>query len=158
MNAQPELGLYKSGVVVRVCGISARQLQYWVERGVIEPAERVLKPGAKRPTHYYSFAEIVQVKTVAALRGAGVSLQGIKGGIEYLRAQGQPNWHSVRLLSNGTGNLFYEREARLVILSGKPGQLAFFLVSIDEVQNDVLSLLSDDTNSGFSSASGAETI
>ena len=62
---------FTSREVVALTGISARQLQWWDERGIVVPA----REGHRR---LYSFEDLTEVAVICELRRRGFSLQGMR--------------------------------------------------------------------------------
>ena len=58
--------------VQALTGLSARQLQYWDERGFLKPS---LSSGRRRGRRLYDFRNLVALRVAAELRGQGISLQ-----------------------------------------------------------------------------------
>ena len=71
---------YSAGDVVRLIGVSRRQLHYWAETDLIRPRRRT--PGGHAR---YAFEDLVALKTAKRLIDAGVSLQRIRSSIRALR-------------------------------------------------------------------------
>jgi len=79
--AWPEAqGLFRSGEVTQILGISRRQLLYWVRTGLVRPSRTT--PGGH---HRYSFGDLVALKAAKRLIDAGVSLQALRTSIEALQ-------------------------------------------------------------------------
>lgn len=71
---------FGAGDVVRLIGVSRRQLRYWAETDLIRPRSRT--PGGHAR---YVFEDLVALKTAKRLIDAGVSLQRIRKSIRALR-------------------------------------------------------------------------
>lgn len=67
-----ELG-FSSRQVCKITGLSARQLRYWQQTGLLSPAE--ITPGGHAR---YSFTDLIALKSARRLLDAGVSLQRIR--------------------------------------------------------------------------------
>jgi DNA-binding transcriptional MerR regulator len=65
--------------VTRLTGASRRQLNYWEKTGLLRPS------GKATGRRLYTFPDVVAVKTVAALRKQGCSLQQVRKAVKYLR-------------------------------------------------------------------------
>ena len=63
-------GSFTSREVIALTGITARQLQWWDERGVVKPE----REGRRR---LYSMNELTEVAVICQLRRKGFSLQGV---------------------------------------------------------------------------------
>jgi len=67
-----ELG-FSSRQVCKITGLSARQLRYWQQTGLLSPAETTQGGHAR-----YSFTDLIALKSARRLLDAGVSLQRIR--------------------------------------------------------------------------------
>ena len=72
--------LFRSGQVVRILGVSRRQLQYWAETDLVAPSART--PGGHRR---YTFEDLVALRAAKQLIDAGVSVQRIRHSIGSLK-------------------------------------------------------------------------
>ena len=72
--------LFRSGQVVRILGVSRRQLQYWAETDLITPSART-----QGGHHRYTFEDLVALRAAKQLIDAGVSVQRIRHSIGSLK-------------------------------------------------------------------------
>lgn len=72
--------LFRSGQVVRILGISRRQLQYWAETDLVAPSART-----QGGHHRYTFEDLVALRAAKQLIDAGVSVQRIRHSISSLK-------------------------------------------------------------------------
>lgn len=72
--------LFRSGQVVRILGVSRRQLQYWAETDLVTPSAQT--PGGHRR---YTFEDLVALRAAKQLINAGVSVQRIRHSIGSLK-------------------------------------------------------------------------
>ena len=105
---------FTSREVVALTGISARQLQWWDERGIVVPS----RDGHNR---VYSFEELAEVAVICELRGRGFSLQRVRKVIRFLQQEfGKRLAETVRgaaeyhLLTDGS-NLYVETSTRQIV-------------------------------------------
>jgi DNA-binding transcriptional MerR regulator len=68
---------FTSQEVIALTGITARQLQWWDERGVVEPR----REGHRR---LYSMTHLTEVAVICELRRKGFSLQGVRKVMRFL--------------------------------------------------------------------------
>src|ERR1700739_1815200 len=68
---------FTSREVVALTGITARQLQWWDERGVVKPE----REGHRR---LYSIQHLTEVAVICELRRKGFSLQGVRKVMRFL--------------------------------------------------------------------------
>ena len=73
--------LFTSNDVIILTGITARQLQWWDERGIVAPGRQ----GHRR---IYSWHELVTVAVICQLRRRGFSLQRMRKVIGFLLTDG----------------------------------------------------------------------
>ena len=69
---------FTSNEVIALTGISARQLQWWDERGIVVPSRK----GHKR---IYSLDDLAEVAVICDLRQRGFSLQKIRRVVRFLQ-------------------------------------------------------------------------
>jgi DNA-binding transcriptional MerR regulator len=105
---------FTSREVVELTGISARQLQWWDERGVV----RAERQGHRR---LYSMKHLTEVAVICELRRKGFSLQGVRKVVrlldrEFGKGLAEIVDHSseVHLLTDGT-HLYLETSARQIV-------------------------------------------
>ena len=68
---------FTSQDVIALTGITARQLQWWDERGVVKPE----REGHRR---LYSMQNLTEVAVICELRRKGFSLQGVRKVMRFL--------------------------------------------------------------------------
>jgi DNA-binding transcriptional MerR regulator len=105
---------FSSREVVAVTGVTARQLQWWDERGVVKP-QRV---GHRR---LYSMQNLTEITVICQLRRKGFPLQGVRKVIRFLQrecgkglAEIVSRNSDVHLLSDGK-RLYLETSARQIV-------------------------------------------
>src|ERR1700728_2366873 len=125
---------FTSSDVMALTGITARQLQWWDERGIVAPARK----GHRR---IYSWDELVTVAVICQLRRRGFSLQRMRRVIRFLQQEfgtslaatvgASAEYH---LLSDGT-HLYLRTSARQVVdLLKNARQPMFDICLSDEVR------------------------
>jgi DNA-binding transcriptional MerR regulator len=105
---------FPSQEVIALTGITARQLQWWDERGVVKPRRQ----GHRR---LYSLQNLAEVAVICELRRKGFSLQGVRKVMRFLeREVGKgladivSHTSDVHLLTDGT-HLYIETSARQIV-------------------------------------------
>jgi len=73
-------GCFSSQEVIALTGVTARQLQWWDERGVVKP-ERL---GHRR---LYSMQKLAEITVICELRRKGFSLQGVRKVMRFLERE-----------------------------------------------------------------------
>jgi len=105
---------FTSREVVQLTGISARQLQWWDERGIVVPA----RAGRRR---LYSMEDLSEIAVICELRDRGFSLQRMRKVVRFLRDEfnqrlaetvsGASDYH---LLTDGR-SLYLETSAQQIV-------------------------------------------
>lgn len=73
---------YNVDTVIELTGLTARQIRYWDTTGLVSPSlQRAKGRGSKR---LYSFEDLVELRTVARLLTAGISLQRVRNVVAYI--------------------------------------------------------------------------
>jgi DNA-binding transcriptional MerR regulator len=125
---------FTSNEVIALTGITARQLQWWDERGLVKPARQ----GHRR---IYNWDQLVTAAVICQLRRRGFSLQRMRKVIAFLgREFGTTLAATVRaaseyhLLTDGT-RLYLRTSARQVVdLLKNSSQPMFDICLSDEVR------------------------
>ena len=71
---------FTSQEVIRLTGITARQLQWWDERRIVVPERR----GHRR---LYTFADVSEIAVICELRSKGFSLQRVRKVVRFLQKE-----------------------------------------------------------------------
>jgi DNA-binding transcriptional MerR regulator len=105
---------FPSHDVIALTGITARQLQWWDERGVVKPERQ----GHRR---IYSMQNLTEIAVICELRRKGFSLQGVRKIMRFLErevgkglAEIVGRNSDVHLLTDGT-HLYLETSARQIV-------------------------------------------
>jgi DNA-binding transcriptional MerR regulator len=105
---------FSSQEVIALTGVTARQLQWWDERGVVKPE----REGHRR---LYSMQNVMEMAVICELRGKGFSLQGVRKVMRFLQSEfgkglGEIVGRSsdVHLLTDGT-HLYLKTSARQIV-------------------------------------------
>ena len=105
---------FPSHEVIALTGITARQLQWWDERGVVKPE----REGHRR---LYSMQKLTEVAVICELRRKGISLQGVRKVMRFLQrefgkglAEIVDRNSDVHLLTDGR-RLYLETSARQIV-------------------------------------------
>jgi DNA-binding transcriptional MerR regulator len=105
---------FSSHEVIALTGITARQLQWWDERGVVKPQRQ----GHRR---LYSMDNLTEIAVICELRRKGFSLQGVRKVMRFLQrefgkglAEIVGRNSDVHLLTDGT-RLYLETSARQIV-------------------------------------------
>ena len=77
--------MFQINKVEQVTGLTRRQLHYWNQTGLVEAS---ITPGVERKPSFWSFSDLVALRTVRRLREQNVSVQKIRKVLEYAKK----NW------------------------------------------------------------------
>ena len=108
---------FTSQEVIQLTGITARQLQWWDERGIVVPARQ----GHRR---IYSFEDLMEVAVICELRSKGFSLQRMRKVIRFLQKE-----FSKRIAETVTASSSYHllTDGRTLYLETSPQQIVDIL-------------------------------
>jgi DNA-binding transcriptional MerR regulator len=109
--------MFSTQEVIRLTGITARQLQWWDERGIVVPARQ----GHRRT---YSFEDLTEVAVICELRNKGFSLQRMRKVVRFLQKE-----FSKRLAETVGGSSSYHllTDGRTLYLETSPQQIVDIL-------------------------------
>jgi DNA-binding transcriptional MerR regulator len=134
-------GSFTSQDVVRLTGITARQLQWWDERGIVVPARQ----GHRR---VYSFEDLTEVAVICELRRKGFSLQRMRKVIRFLQKEfskrlaetvgSSSNYH---LLTDGR-SLYLETSPQQILDILKNSRQPMFAVCLSDTVRQVKAVVS----------------
>ena len=122
--------------VIRLTGISARQLQWWDERGIVMPARH----GHRR---IYSFEDLTEVAVIRELRRKGFSLQRMRKVVRFLKKEfgrrlaetvgGSSSYH---LLTDGR-TLYLETSPQQIVDILKNSRQPMFAICLSDTVRQV---------------------
>jgi DNA-binding transcriptional MerR regulator len=133
-NEQKMKREFTTNDVIALTGITARQLQWWDERGLVKPARR----GHRR---IYGWDQLLTSAVICQLRRRGFSLQRVRKVVAFLQREFGTNLAATvraaseyHLLSDGT-NLYLRTSSRQVVdLLKNSSQPMFDICLSDEVR------------------------
>jgi len=144
---------FTSSEVIALTGITARQLQWWDERGIVAPGRQ----GHRR---IYSWDELVAVAVIWQLRRRGFSLQRMRKVIRFLRQEfgtslaatvgASSEYH---LLTDGS-HLYLRTSAREVVDLLKNAQQPMFDICLSDEVRRVRAEIRSRKKSAFSERVG----
>lgn len=95
----PEHGTYPSSMVLRITGITSRQLNYWHDIGLVESS--VVSASGSGSRRLYSFADIAMFTIAKRLLDTGVALNNIGAVIDHLAARNLHELTDITLFCDG---------------------------------------------------------
>ena len=127
---------YTSNQVIELTGITARQLQWWDERGLVVPR----KQGHRR---LYSLDDIAEIAVICDLRRRGFSLQRVRKVVRFLQKEfgkrlvetvsGRGDYH---LLTDGQ-RIYIETSAQQAIDVLKNARQPMFTICLSDTVRQV---------------------
>jgi DNA-binding transcriptional MerR regulator len=132
---------FTSQDVIRLTGITARQLQWWDERGIVVPARQ----GHRR---IYSFEDLTEVAVICELRRKGFSLQRMRKVVRFLQKEfsqrlaetvgSSSNYH---LLTDGR-TLYLETSPQQIVDILKNSRQPMFAICLSDTVRQVKAVVS----------------
>jgi DNA-binding transcriptional MerR regulator len=132
---------FTSQEIIRLTGITARQLQWWDERGLVVPE----RAGHRR---VYSFEDLTEVAVICELRRKGFSLQRMRKVVRFLQKEfkqrlaqtvtGSSNYH---LLTDGR-SLYLETSPQQIVDILKNSRQPMFAICLSDTVRQVKAVVS----------------
>ncbi len=132
---------YSSNQVIELTGITARQLQWWDERGLVVPR----KEGHRR---LYSLDDVAEMAVICDLRRRGFSLQRVRKVVKFIQKEfgkrlvetvgGRSDYH---LLTDGQ-RIYIETSAQQAIDVLKNARQPMFTICLSDTVREVRAQLS----------------
>jgi DNA-binding transcriptional MerR regulator len=143
--------------VIRLTGITARQLQWWDERGIVVPA----REGHRRT---YSFEDLTEVAVICELRNKGFSLQRMRKVVRFLQkefskrlAETVSASSSYHLLTDGR-TLYLETSPQQIVDILKSSRQAMFAICLSDTVRQVKASISRRKRPGCTAAANARGV
>ena len=128
---------FNTKTVSRIIGVTARQLGYWDQTGLVKPS--IAQAEGQGTRRLYSFLDIVQIRTAKALRDQGVSLQKIRECVAFLRKQKKEIEHplaELKLLTDGQSIFVLTANKDVIMDTLNAGQLVLS-IAIGQLVNNL---------------------
>lgn len=113
---------FRVSEVVKLTGLTRRQLDHWDRTGFLRPS--LAQAAGRGSARFYSFRDVVQLRVARELRDAGVPLQALRRVAEHLRGvEGlEDPLAEARLVVSGRDVLLVRGGEELVSALRAPGQ------------------------------------
>jgi DNA-binding transcriptional MerR regulator len=142
---------FTSREVIALTGITARQLQWWDERGVV-------RPGREGHRRLYSMNHLTEVAVICELRRKGFSLQGVRKVMRFLDREFGKGLAEIvshnsdyHLLTDGT-HLYLETSARQIVDILKNSSQPILGICLSDAVRQVRGAISKKSNTSVTSA------
>ena len=130
---------YGARVAQEVTGITYRQLDYWARTGLVGSSIREASGRGSR--RVYSFEDLVALRVVAGLLGAGVSLKAVRRAVGYLQRHTDRPLSTLALIPKGRSVFALTEDRSTMIEASSHGQVVITI----EVEPIVKSLRAEVT-------------
>jgi DNA-binding transcriptional MerR regulator len=144
---------FTSREAVTLTGITARQLQWWDERGLVVPA----REGHRR---IYSLEDLTEIAVICQLRDRGFSLQRVRQVMRFLQREfgkrlaetvsGSSDYH---LLTDGR-TLYLETSARQIVDILKNSRQPMLAICLSDTVRQVRAVIRSGKKGGRSMVTG----
>ena len=127
---------FNTKTVSRIIGVTARQLGYWDQTGLVKPS--IAQAEGQGTRRLYSFLDIIQIRTAKALRDQGVSLQKNRKCVAFLRKQKKEIEHplaELKLLTDGQSIFVLTANKDVIMDTLNAGQLVLSIAIGQFVNN-----------------------
>jgi DNA-binding transcriptional MerR regulator len=122
---------FRGPQVCRIVGITYRQLDYWARTDLVRPSLADARgSGSQR---LYGYRDLVELKVVKSLLDAGISLQGARKAITYLRDELGDDLASANLVIDGSRSVVAHTGDQLVDIV-RQGQGVLNIVPLGRVK------------------------
>jgi DNA-binding transcriptional MerR regulator len=119
------MNLYATTQIVKLFGITPRQIHYWDKTNLIRPSLAGTSHGGVK---YYNFINLVEFKTVKQLLEQGVSVQAVRKTLDFLRhhyPELKSHLSEIKLITNGKDIFAIDKEGKGI--KAPSGQLVFVI-------------------------------
>lgn len=117
---------FSSKVVLELTAVTYRQLDYWARTGLIRSSVR--QAAGRGSRRVYSFEDLVALRVVAQLLGAGASLQAVRRAVQYLKRHTARPLSTLALITQGKRILALTEDPKTMIEATANGQV---VIAID---------------------------
>ncbi len=136
-GSRPALGaldkrLYTVPELMRLTGMTRKQVGYWAKIGLVEPTARDPNAGTGRPASFYSAADVVKALIVCELRRDGFSLRQVQQVARNLQEHGVDLHDSEAYLLTDGYSVYYAFSESEVVDIHKNHRQMLLLVPIHE--------------------------
>ena len=138
---------YTSKQVVKIAGITYRQLDHWDRINFIKPSAKKAKGSGSR--REYSYQDLLRFKVAKRLLDGGVSFQAVMNAFDYMENELGDDILTANLVIEGD-QVSYVRDAQEIVDLIQRGQGVLNMVGIPAINNEleaeVIALFSSDAD------------
>ena len=125
---------YRAPEVVKLVGVTYRQLDYWARTDLIRPSLADAKGSGSR--RRYSAKDLVELKMIKTLLDSGQKLERVRAAFEYLRDLGD-DLSAVQLVIAGESVIFVRDDELIDVVNKHRGQGVLNFLALDGVVEQV---------------------
>jgi len=139
---------FNAKIAAELVSLTYRQLIHWDETGLIKPSIKGASGRGSR--RIYAFEDLVELRVVAMLRKAGVSLQAVRRAVRYLHQNSgllRP-LAQLRFITDGTRIFVLTENPEALLDATANSQLTFTLAVgqiVEELQRQVVAIRAPQT-------------
>jgi predicted RNase H-like HicB family nuclease len=112
---------FGASAVLKLTGISYRQLDYWARTGLVGSSIR--QAAGRGSRRVYSFPDLVALRVVARLLDAGISLQTVRRAVQYLQRHAERPLTRFALVPRGNRVLVPTEDPARMVEASQEGQV-----------------------------------
>jgi len=127
---------FGSSVVLKLTGVTYRQLDYWARTGLVGSSIR--QAAGRGSRRVYSFQDLVALRVVARLLDAGVSLQAVRRAVEYLKRHSARPLSTLGLVAKGSRVFVLTGSSSKMIEATAQGQVVI-AIDVEPIVKDLRS-------------------
>ncbi len=105
----------------QIVGITYRQLDYWARTDLVRPSMADASGSGSR--RQYSYQDLLELKIIKNLLGAGIKLESVRDVFEYLRTHVSGDVTSAHIVISGTQVLLCEGDELIDVVRNGQGVL-----------------------------------
>ncbi len=120
----------------KITDVSERQIRYWDKTGLVRPSVQAAHGRGSR--RLYSFEDLLDLRVIARLRDAGVSLQKVRKVASYLRRHHGDLRRPLaqhRLITDGETAFHISSDTKSIEDTLRRGQSVLFVVDLESMWN-----------------------
>ncbi|HEX9824104.1 MAG TPA: MerR family transcriptional regulator [Actinomycetota bacterium] len=125
---------YRAPDVVRIVGVTYRQLDYWARTDLVTPS--VQDAHGSGTQRLYGFRDLVLLRSIKDLLETGVSLHKVRVALDFLRDHLQEAPEGMTLVSDGV-SIYACKSDTEIIDALKQGQGSMFTLPVTKVWTEL---------------------
>jgi predicted RNase H-like HicB family nuclease len=125
---------FGSTVALNLTRVTYRQLDYWARTGLVGSSIR--QAAGRGSRRVYSFEDLVALRVVARLLKAGVSLQGVRRAVEYLKQHADQPLSTLCLIGQGNRVFALMGSSSKMIEATAEGQVVI-AIDVEPIEKDL---------------------